>query len=86
MNDGTSPAYIAAQNGHEEALRVLAEFKADLNQVMDLPSTCQSIGHGRHVQVFGEDTCSNSSVCGFVVMVTTEDVVVVCVELWLWWR
>ena len=42
---------MAAQDGQEEALRVLAEFKADLNQVMDLPSTCQSIIHGRNVCV-----------------------------------
>ena len=48
-NYGVSPAWAAAQNGHEEALRVLGELKADLNQVMDLPTTCQSIDHDRHV-------------------------------------
>ena len=32
-NDGTTPACIAAFNGHEETLRVLWEMKADLNQV-----------------------------------------------------
>ena len=32
-NNGTSPAFIAAQNGHEQTVRVLAELNADLNQV-----------------------------------------------------
>ena len=32
-NTGASPAYMAAQNGHEQTVRVLAELNADLNQV-----------------------------------------------------
>ena len=32
-DDGASPAYIAAENGHESTVRVLAELNADLNQV-----------------------------------------------------
>ena len=31
--DGASPAFVAAQNGHEKTVRVLAELNADLNQV-----------------------------------------------------
>ena len=33
MDNGCTPAYIAAQNGHDQTLRVLAELRADLNQV-----------------------------------------------------
>ena len=32
-NNGASPTYIAAQDGHEQIVRVLAELNADLNQV-----------------------------------------------------
>ena len=32
-NDGASPAFIAAQQGHESTVRVLAELNADLNKV-----------------------------------------------------
>ena len=32
-HDGASPACIAAQKGHEQTVRVLAELNADLNQV-----------------------------------------------------
>ena len=30
-----TPSYIASENGHEQALRVLAEHKADLNQALN---------------------------------------------------
>jgi hypothetical protein len=32
-NTGASPAFIAAAKGHDQTLRVLAELRADLNQV-----------------------------------------------------
>ena len=32
-NNGASPAFIAAEVGHENTVRVLAELNADLNQV-----------------------------------------------------
>jgi hypothetical protein len=32
-NNGCTPAYVAADLGHDQTLRVLAEFRADLNQV-----------------------------------------------------
>ena len=33
INNGASPALIAACNGHEQTVRMLAELNADLNQV-----------------------------------------------------
>merc|ERR1712118_561132 len=39
MHDGTTPAHIASQNGHVEALRILHERGADLKATMKGGST-----------------------------------------------
>jgi ankyrin repeat protein len=35
MDDGTTPLYIAAQNGHEAIVRVLIELGADVKKAED---------------------------------------------------
>ena len=43
MDNGATPLYMAAQNGHEAVVRALIEFGADVNKARDNGRTPLSV-------------------------------------------
>ena len=44
VQDGTTPIYMAAQDGHVDTVRVLVESKADVNAADSVPSSYMQLG------------------------------------------
>ena len=56
MNDGVTPAYIAAQEGNESTLSLLASLGADVNQVTGGVWMVGLHSHDSHEYNYNDDT------------------------------